>query len=76
MKLKTLSRGPEVDTEKCTKNVGGNRFDLVLIASARARELSRRHKSDELTTQMNAPVGALLDVQEGRVGREYLRKIK
>jgi DNA-directed RNA polymerase omega subunit len=75
MKTKTLSRGPEIDTEKCVENVGGNRFDLVLIASARARELSRRHKAAELQTQMNAPVAALLDVQAGTVGREYLKKV-
>ena len=75
MKAKTLSRGPTIDTEKCVKNIGGNRFDLVLIATARARELAQRHRSAEMTTQMNAPVGALLDIQEGRVGREYLKKV-
>jgi DNA-directed RNA polymerase omega subunit len=75
MKVKTLSRGPSIDTEQCVKNVGGNRFDLVLIASVRCRELARKHKSDELTTQLNAPVGALLDIQQGRVGNEYLKKV-
>ena len=75
MKNKSLSRGPEIDTEKCVENIGGNRFDLVLIASARARELSRRHKAAELQTQMNAPVAALLDVQSGAVGRDYLKKV-
>ena len=75
MKNKSLSRGPEIDTEKCVENIGGNRFDLVLIASARARELSRRHKAAELQTQMNAPVAALLDVQSGAVGREYLKNV-
>ena len=75
MKNNSLSRGPEIDTEKCVENIGGNRFDLVLIASARARELSRRHKAAELQTQMNAPVAALLDVQSGAVGREYLKKV-
>ena len=65
----------EIGTEKCVENIGGNRFDLVLIASARARELSRRHKAAELQTQMNAPVSALLDVQSGDVGREYLKKV-
>jgi len=75
MKHKSLSRGPEIDTEKCVENIGCNRFDLVLIASARARELSRRHKASELQTQMNAPVAALLDVQSGAVGREYLKKV-
>jgi hypothetical protein len=28
-----------------------------------------------LQTQMNAPVAALLDVQAGTVGREYLKKV-
>jgi DNA-directed RNA polymerase omega subunit len=75
MKVKTLSRGPSIDTEKCVKNVGGNRFDLVLIAAVRARELTQKHRHSELITQVNAPVGALLDIQEGRVGKEYLKKV-
>lgn len=75
MKL-TDSRGPNVDTEKCVAQVGGSRFDLVLIASVRARELSRRHKVAELTTQVNAPVSALLDIQEGKIGKEYLKKVE
>jgi DNA-directed RNA polymerase omega subunit len=75
MKVKTLSRGHNIDTERCVENIGGNRFDLVLIASARARELSYRHKNADQTSQLNAPVAALLDVQEGQVGREYLKKV-
>jgi DNA-directed RNA polymerase omega subunit len=75
MKAKTLSRGPTIDTEKCVKNIGGNRFDLVLIATARARELAQRHRQSEATTHPNSPVNALLDIQEGRIGREYLKKV-
>ena len=75
MKL-TDSRGPQVDTEKCAVQAGGNRFDLVLIATVRARELSRRHKAAGLTTQVNSPVSALLDIQEGKIGREYLKKVE
>ena len=75
MKL-TDSRGPTVDTEKCVVQAGGSRFDLVLIATVRARELSRRHKAAGLTTQVNSPVSALLDVQEGKIGREYLKKVE
>jgi DNA-directed RNA polymerase omega subunit len=71
----TLSRGPEIDTEKCVENVGGNRFDLVLIGAVRAREISVKHRHDENTKQVNAPVSALLDVQSGLVGREYLKKV-
>jgi DNA-directed RNA polymerase subunit K/omega len=75
MKL-TDSRGPQVDTEKCVVQAGGNRFDLVLIATVRARELSRRHKAAGLTTQVNSPVSALLDMQEGKIGREYLKRVE
>ena len=75
MKL-TDSRGPQVDTEKCVVQAGGNRFDLVLIATVRARELSRRHKAAGHTTQMNSPVSALLDIQEGKMGREYLKRVE
>ena len=73
--IKTLSRGTTINTEQCIENVGGNRFDLVIIAAARSREISRRHHQAELSTQINAPVAALLDIQEGRVGKEYLKKV-
>ena len=75
MKL-TDSRGPEIDTQRCVEQAGGNRFDLVLIATVRARELSRRHKAAGLTTQVNAPVSALLEIEEGKIGREYLRRVE
>jgi DNA-directed RNA polymerase omega subunit len=70
----SLSRGPVVDTEKCVTNVGG-RFDLVLIAAARAREIARKHRHDGDTSQVNACVSALLDIQNKMVGREYLKKV-
>jgi DNA-directed RNA polymerase omega subunit len=47
MKSKVLSRGPSIDTEKCVENVGGNRFDLVLIATERAREIKRQHQESD-----------------------------
>ena len=74
MKL-TDSRGSSIDTQKCVEQAGGNRFDLVLIASVRARELSRRHKTSGLTTQVNSPVSALLDIQAGKINKNYLKKV-
>lgn len=73
--MKTLSRGPSIDTEQCVQQVGGNRFNLVLIASVRSRELVRKHKAAQLGTQINAPVGALLDIQNGLIDQDYLRKV-
>ena len=51
-----------------------NRYDLVLIASARARELKRGHAPKVLCN--NAPaVTALREIEEGLIGREYLKKV-
>ena len=76
MAIKQLSRGTSIDTEQCVGNVGGNRFNLVLIAATRARELARQHRHAENKGQMNAPVTALLEVQAGKIGAEYLKRIR
>jgi DNA-directed RNA polymerase subunit K/omega len=69
------SRGTMVDTEKFISETGGNRFMSILMASARAREISRQHKSSEDPAHCYPIVSALLDCQEGRVGQEYIKKI-
>jgi len=76
MKSKTLSRGPNIDTEKCVENVGGNRFDLVLIAAERSREIKRQNQESDKREHVYSIISALTDVQDGSVGREYLKKIK
>jgi DNA-directed RNA polymerase subunit omega len=55
-------------------NQVGNRFDLVLIAAARVRELQRGHKP-KLVTKAGPTVTALQEVEAGLVGREYLKRI-
>lgn len=74
--IRSQSRGTEVDLEQCVETSGGNRFDLVIMASARARELSQLNHHSERHEHRHTPVTALLDIQEGKVGREYLRKVK
>jgi DNA-directed RNA polymerase omega subunit len=76
MKSKTLSRGPSIDTEKCVENIGGNRFDLVLIATERAREIKRQNQESDKREHVYSIISALNDIQEGSVGKEYLKKIK
>ena len=73
MKKKTDSRGPQIDTELCVKNAGSNRFDTVILASERLRELRRQNQhSDKYITA----VDALLDLQEGKIDPvEYFAKI-
>ena len=75
MKHKISSRGPEVDTDKCVENIG-NRFDLVLIAAIRSRELARQHKNSGRSDQINAPVTALLEIQNGKIGVDYKKRVK
>jgi DNA-directed RNA polymerase omega subunit len=59
------SRGTQVDTTKCVDQIG-NRFDLVLAAAARAREIKRLNKHSERYEHKHALVTALLEIQEGK----------
>ena len=51
----------------------GNRYDLVLVASQRVRELRRGH-APNIVTKYGAMVTAILEIEEGLVGNEYLLK--
>lgn len=53
----------------------GNRFDLVLIASARARELKRGHRA-KVTGAGGITATVLKEIDEGLIGREYLKKLR
>ena len=75
MNDKTLSRIGLLDNEKIVDNIG-NRFTMVVIASQRARELARQHRYKDDGTQFNAPISALLEIQNGEIGIEYIRKIR
>lgn len=66
------SRCTEVDTEKCV-NAIGNRFDMILIATARAREIKRKHQNSERPEHLRSNITALLDIQNGEAGRDYLK---
>jgi DNA-directed RNA polymerase subunit omega len=62
-------------TSEEAANMVGNRFDLVLIASQRVRELKRGHRST-LNTKSGPMVTALEEIELGLVGREYLKRIR
>ncbi len=63
-----------ISSEKAAQAVG-NRYDLVLIAAARIRELNKGHKP-KLNTDNKAGVTALREIEEGLIGREYLKRIR
>lgn len=74
MKPRIASRGPDIDTEECVRQTGG-RYDLVLIAAQRLRELKRQHRED--TSRYVTCVDSLIEVQGGHVNIEdYILKIK
>ena len=72
------------DFEKAAKNIG-NRFDLVLVASERMREIHRKRKEQEdlkiIDTKqrmVKTPpcVQAISDIENKLVGVEYLERIR
>ena len=74
MKKTKLSRGPNLDTELCVRNAGGNKFEMIIATAPRAREIARRDRHNEVHT--SAGVSALLELQQRQFGIEYLRKVR
>jgi DNA-directed RNA polymerase omega subunit len=77
MKTKVDSRGPSINTELCVANSGNNRFDMVIMAAARAREIKRQHKDSDRRDHVFPIVTALLEIQEGKLNTtEYVKRIR
>jgi len=53
----------------------GNKYDMVLIAAARAREL-RRGDAPKMATKNKPIVTAIREIELGLIGKEYLRKLR
>ena len=51
----------------------GNRYDLVLVASRRMRELGRGDMP-KIVTRNGHAVTAMLEIEQGHVGLDYLVK--
>jgi len=62
-----------VDIQKCEKQIG-NKFDMVLVAAARTREL-HRGRAPLLATNSLGCVTSLMEIEAGLVGRDMLRRI-
>jgi DNA-directed RNA polymerase subunit K/omega len=73
-KSEVLSRAPSIDLEKCVEQSGGNRYEMVLMASARVRELRRQQAHSDQYKYIFPIITSLLDIQDGKVGQEYLFK--
>jgi DNA-directed RNA polymerase subunit omega len=62
-----------ITSEEATLAVG-NKYDLVLIASRRVRELRNGHAAAVADPHRNEIVTALREIEQGKVGRDYLLK--
>lgn len=61
-------------SQKATQMVG-NCYDMILIAARRARELSSGHWDPLVDVKGAKPVSvALAEIEQGKIGREYLAK--
>jgi DNA-directed RNA polymerase omega subunit len=61
-------------TSQAAVEAVGNRYDLVLIAALRVRELRAGARS-VVAGGHNPTVTALLEIEQKAVGREYLRRV-
>jgi DNA-directed RNA polymerase subunit K/omega len=73
MSVRIESRSGQIDTERCVDNAGG-RYDLVIAAAQRLREMKRRAR--ETNSHVTA-IDALLEAQAGQLNMlDYLSKVK
>lgn len=70
--MKKLDELTGLNSQQAVEAVG-NRYDLVLIAAARTRELRNGHQPKVLSKH-SAGVTALGEIEHGLIGRSYLLK--
>ena len=71
-----ISRVGQLDNDKIVEMSGGNRFNLVIMAAARSREIRRQNKESMKFEHLHSNVSALLDFQNGTLDADYMKKIK
>jgi DNA-directed RNA polymerase subunit K/omega len=73
MGVRIESRSSEIDTELCVTNAGG-RYDLVIAAAQRLREMKRRARESNAYV---TPIDALKELESGTFNMlDYLAKVK
>lgn len=74
--IKVDSRVAQLDNDKIVEVSGGNRFNLVIMAAARSREIRRQNKDSMKFEHLHSNVTALLEFQNGTCDETYMKKIK
>lgn len=76
MSSKYHSRHEQLDVEKCVRISGGNKFDLILMASNRGREIRKQNQHSIHMEHHHGVVTALLEIQGGKVDPDWQKKVK
>jgi len=62
--------------DKCLEKAGGNRFDLILLASQRARDIANKRifagRTNKDEYENKPTTQALIDIEQGEYTREDL----
>jgi len=81
--MSTVKTSTQLDIDRAVKNVGGSRFDLVLVAAQRAREIEFQRRlasksNPDITWENTSTTAALQEVEEELyTQKDYLKsKIK
>lgn len=62
-----------ITSEEASKAIG-SKYDLVLIASRRVRELRHGHAPMIADSHRSEIITALREIEQNKIGREYLLK--
>ena len=79
--MSTVKTSPELDLDRALENVGGNRFELALVAAQRAREIEFQRKlaskkNPDEQWENTSTTAALQEVEEGLYTKEDFLKSK
>lgn len=74
MSVRIESRSSEIDLEKCIRETGEGRYDLVLAAAQRLREMKRQARD---SGKYVTAIDALKEAQQGQLNMvDYLSKVQ
>lgn len=81
MSVKVVNTVERYNIDKCVKTFDGSRYKMILAGAARAREIANKRtfaeKNGDRTRHTNKPVvEALCEIDQGKIGQEYLNKLR
>lgn len=62
-----------ITSEEASRQVG-SKYDLILIASRRVRELRNGYAPEIANPHSSEIITALREIEQGKIGRDYLLK--